>query len=59
MPTECICMSMILLVRATSTINPLAQANQAADHLIKGNLRTFRPLETLARRIQCLPLVGH
>jgi len=59
MPTECICMSMILLVRATSTINPLAQANQAADHLIKGNLRTFRQLETVARRMKGLPLAGH
>jgi hypothetical protein len=34
MPTECICIAMILLSEAASTILLLTQENQAADHLI-------------------------
>src|SRR5258708_24447565 len=34
MPTECICMSMILLLKCCHLDHPLSQVNQAAEHLI-------------------------
>src|SRR5271170_7135318 len=34
MPTECICMSMILLLKCCHLDHPLPRVTQAADHLI-------------------------